>query len=84
MTKIMNDKDPVVLLERNLYGHPLAGLLCERQFEQVLSEVKLEKVPKLGNACQCIDSKVHYHRNTWNDIKMSGKEAEIWRQSGRN
>ena len=23
-------EDPVVLLERDLYGHPLAGLLCER------------------------------------------------------
>ena len=26
-------EDPVVLLERNLYGHPLAGLSWERQFE---------------------------------------------------
>ena len=26
-------KDPVVLLERNLYGHPLAGLLWKGQFE---------------------------------------------------
>ena len=26
-------EDPVVPLERNLYGHPLAGLLWERQFE---------------------------------------------------
>ena len=24
-------EDPVVPLERNLYGHPLAGLLCERR-----------------------------------------------------
>ena len=29
-------EDPVVPLERNLYGHPLAGLLWERQFEKVL------------------------------------------------
>ena len=29
-------EDPVVLLERNLYCHPLAGLLWERQFENVL------------------------------------------------
>ena len=28
-----NMEDPVVPLERNLYGHPLAGLLWERQFE---------------------------------------------------
>ena len=29
-------EDPVVPLERNLYGHPLAGLLWERQFENIL------------------------------------------------
>ena len=31
-------EDPVVPLERNLYGHPLAGLLWERQFEKILFE----------------------------------------------
>ena len=36
--------DPVVPLERNLYGHPLAGLLWERQFEKVLLEHGWEKV----------------------------------------
>ena len=29
-------EDPVVPLERNLYGQPLAGLLRERQFEDVV------------------------------------------------
>ena len=29
-------EDPVVPLERNLYGHPSAGLLWERQFEKIL------------------------------------------------
>ena len=29
-------EDPVVPLERNLYGHPLAGLVWERQFEKIL------------------------------------------------
>ena len=38
-------EDPVVLLERNLYGHPLAGLLCERQFQKALMELGWEKVP---------------------------------------
>ena len=28
-------EDPVVPLERNLYGHPLAGLLWEREFDEV-------------------------------------------------
>ena len=36
---------PVVLLERNLYGHPLARLLWESQFEKVLLKHGWEKVP---------------------------------------
>ena len=40
-----NIEDPVVLLERNLYGPPLAGLLWERQFEKVLLEHGWEKIP---------------------------------------
>ena len=38
-------EDPIVPLERNLYGHPLAGLLWEKQFEKVLLEHGWEKVP---------------------------------------
>ena len=39
-------EDPVVLLlERNLYGHPLAGLLWERRFEKILLQHGWEKVP---------------------------------------
>ena len=40
-----NMEDPVVLLERNLYGHPLAGLLWERPFEKVLLKHGWEKIP---------------------------------------
>ena len=40
-------EDPVVLLDRNLYGHPLAGLLCERQFEKIRLKHGWEK-SKLG------------------------------------
>ena len=39
-----NIEDPVVLLERKLHGHPLAGLLWEREFEKVLLGVGWEKV----------------------------------------
>ena len=46
MAKIMeNNDDPVVLLERNLYGHPLAGLLWVRKFEEALLELGWEKLP---------------------------------------
>ena len=41
-------EDPVVPLERNLFGHPLAGLLWERQFEKILLKHGWEKVSKLG------------------------------------
>ena len=38
-------EDPVVLFEWNLYGHPLAGLLWERQFEKILLKHGWEKIP---------------------------------------
>ena len=37
-------EDPVDPLERNLCGHPLAGLLLERQFEKILLKYGWEKV----------------------------------------
>ena len=37
-------EDPVVLRGRNLYGHPIAGLLWERQFEKVPSKLGWGKV----------------------------------------
>ena len=40
-----NIEDPVVPLERNLYGHSLAGLLWERQFEESSIRTWMEKVP---------------------------------------
>ena len=43
-------EDPVVPLERNLYGHPLAGLLWERQFEKILLKHGWEKNPN----CECL------------------------------
>ena len=38
-------EDPVVPLERNLYGHPLAGLSWERQHEKILLKHGWEKIP---------------------------------------
>ena len=42
-------EDPVVLHERNLYGHPLAGLLWERQSEKILLQYGCARFP-IGNA----------------------------------
>ena len=38
-------EDPVVPLEWNLYGHPLAGLLWERLFEKIPLKHGWEKIP---------------------------------------
>ena len=38
-------EDPVVPLEKNLYGHPLARLLWEKQFEKILLKYGWEKIP---------------------------------------
>ena len=38
-------EDPVVPHKRNLCGHPLAGLLWERQFEKILLKHGREKIP---------------------------------------
>ena len=38
-------EDSVVSLERNLYGHPLTGLLREKQFEKILLKHDWEKIP---------------------------------------
>ena len=45
-------QDPMVRLKRNLYGHPSARLLWERQFEKALIENCFEKV-QTGNVCSC-------------------------------
>ena len=45
-------EDPVVL-EGNLYGHPLAGLLWERQFEKILWSSTVGKTFLIGNDYSC-------------------------------
>ena len=64
-------EDPVVFLERNLYGHPLAGLLWKRQFEKILLKHGWEKF-QIGSVfwiiliCVCGD-----------DIKLAGKKQNL-------
>ena len=67
-------EDPVVLLERNLYGHPLAGLLWERQFEKV--PYGWEKIPNW----ECFF--VHREKGSFFCVcgwhKIGWKEAKSW------
>ena len=72
----------MIPLERNLYGHPLAGLLWERQFEKGLLELGWENLPKW----ECMFA----HRTQGlfvseyvDDIRMAGKDqnlAPMWKK----
>ena len=67
---------PVVRLERNLYGHPSAGLLWEGQFEKNLLKYGWEKIPNW----ECLF--VHREKGLFlsvyvDDIKMDGKKQNI-------
>ena len=69
-------EDPVVPLERNLYGHPLAGLLWERQFEKILLKHGWEKIPNW----ECLF--VHREKGLFlsvyvDDIKLVGKKQNL-------
>ena len=69
-------EDPVVPLERNLYSHPLAGLLWERQFEKILLKCGWEKVSNW----ECLFE--HREKGLFSsvfvdDIKLAGKKQNI-------
>ena len=64
-------EDPVVPLERNLYGHPLAGLLWERQFEEILLQHGWEKVPNW----ECLF--VHRHKGLFLSVYVEEKKTNI-------
>ena len=69
-------EDPVVPLERNLYGHPLGGPLWERQFEKILLKRVWEKVSNW----ECFF--VHREKGLFlsvylDDIKLAGKKQHI-------
>ena len=69
-------EDPVVPLERNLYGHPLAGLLWERHFEKILLKHGWEKIPNW----ECLF--VHREKGLFlsvyvDDIKLTGKKQNL-------
>ena len=68
-------EDPVVLLERNLYGHPLAGPIRERQFEKVILKRGWEKF-RIGNVY--VDREKGLLLSVYvDDIKLIGKKQNI-------
>ena len=68
-------EDQVVPLERNLYGHPLAGLLWERQFEKILLKHGWEKFSTenvVVNRARGLFLSVYV-----DDIKLAGKTENM-------
>ena len=71
-------EDPVVPLEQNLYGHPLAGLLWETQFEKIILKHGWEKIPNW----ECLF--VHCEKGLFSsvyvdDIKLAAKNKTLIR-----
>ena len=63
--------------KRNLYGHPLAGLLWERQFEKILLKHGWEKeVPNWGMSL-CTSSKRLFLSVYVDDIKLAGMKQNL-------
>ena len=63
-------------LERNLYGHPLAGLLWERQFEKIPLQYDWEKVSK--RECLFVHNEKGLFLSVYvDDIKLAGKKQNI-------
>ena len=68
-------EEPVVLLERNLYGHPLARLFWERQFEEALLEPGWENIPNWE--CMFVHRKQGLFLSVYvDDIKLAGKKQK--------
>ena len=67
-------EDPVVPLERNLFGHPLAGLLWARQFEKILLKYGWEKVPNWECSFVNREKKDYFLSVYVEDIKIGWEE----------
>ena len=76
-----NIEDPVVLLERKLCGHPLAGLWWESQLEEVLLELGWGKV-HIGNVCLFIEDKIYFCQYLWMTSKWL-ERSRTWLPCGK-
>ena len=71
-------EDPVVPLERNLCGHPLAGLFWERQFEKIFLKCMVERrISKLGMSLFVHREKGLFLSIYVDDVKLAGKKQNF-------
>ena len=69
-------RSPVVPLERNLHGHPLAVLLWERQLEKILLKRGWEKIPNWE--CLFVQRQKGLFLSVYvDDIKLAGKKQNL-------
>ena len=68
-------EDPVVPLERNLYGHLCAGLLWERQFEKILLKRGWEKIPNWE--CLFVHREKGFFLSVYVDDILAGKKQNL-------
>ena len=69
-------EDPVVPLEQHLYGHPLAGLSRERQFEKVLLQYGWEKVSNWE--CLFVNREKGLFLSVYvDDTELAGKKQNV-------
>ena len=79
-------EDPVVPLERNFYGHPLADLLRERQFEEFRRSSFGTWMRKIPNwECLFVHRKQGLFLSvTWMTLNGWKKDSRIWLPCARN
>ena len=66
----------MVRLERNLYGHPLAGLLWEKMCHRAIQKEGFEKIP--GWECLFVHRKQQLFLSVYvDDFRMAGKRQKL-------
>ena len=78
-------KDPVCKLKRNLYGHPIAGLIWEKHCQKAIFSCGFKRIP----GWECLF--VHFQKKLFlsvyvDDFRMAGLSSEIqsmWKLLGQ-
>ena len=69
-------EDAVVPLKKNLYGHPLARLMWERQYEKILLNHGWENIPNWE--CLFVHREKGFFLSVYvGDIKLAGKKQNL-------
>ena len=76
-------ENPVVPLERTLCGHPLPGLLWERQFEKAFVGTWMGKKYQIGSVRSFIVNKAYFCQYMWMTLEWL-ERSRIWFRCGRN